>query len=65
MTNIGPFTKINSLPDAPVESLLLCPKCKVEMSLLGVEAESDMRDLYTFECSACGSLEVRGARLRQ
>jgi hypothetical protein len=64
MTNIRPFTKTPSLADAPVEPLLLCPKCKVEMSLLGVEAESDKRDLYTFECSACGGLEVRGARLR-
>jgi hypothetical protein len=64
MTNIRPFTKTPSLADAPAEPLLLCPKCKVEMSLLGVEAESDKRDLYTFECSACGGLEVRGARLR-
>jgi hypothetical protein len=65
VTNILPFTKTRSLPDAPVEPLLLCPKCKVEMCLFGVEAESDKRDLYTFECTTCGGLEVRGARLRQ
>jgi hypothetical protein len=35
------------------------------MCLFGIEAESDKRDLYTFECTACGGLEVRGARLRQ
>ena len=64
MTNTRPFTKTRSLPDAPVEPLLLRAKCELEMSLLGVEAESDKRDLYTFECSACGGLEVRGARLR-
>jgi hypothetical protein len=65
MTSIHPFTTAGSLPDAPAEPLLLCPKCKVEMCLLGIEAESEKRDLYTFECSACGGLEVRGARMRQ
>jgi hypothetical protein len=61
MTNIRPFTKTRSLPDAPVEPLLLCPKCNVEMYLFGIEAESDKRNRYTFECSGCGGLEVRGA----
>jgi Zn-finger nucleic acid-binding protein len=42
--------------------MLLCPKCKIEMHLLGIESESDKRDLYTFECSACGGLEVRGLK---
>ena len=47
--------------DAPkIEPLLLCPKCKIEMRLFGSEAESDVRDLFTFECPACGGLEVRG-----
>jgi hypothetical protein len=64
MTNIRPITKTGSLPDAPAEPLLLCPKCKIEMFLLGIEAESEERDLYTFECSTCGGLEVRGARMR-
>jgi hypothetical protein len=35
------------------------------MCLFGIEAESDKRDLYTFECGACGCIEVRGARLRK
>ena len=30
------------------------------MRLFGTEAESDVRDLYTFECESCGALEVRG-----
>jgi hypothetical protein len=64
VTGIRRFSKARSLSDAPIEPLLLCPKCKVEMSLLGVEAESEKRDLYTFECSACGDLEVRGVRSR-
>jgi hypothetical protein len=64
MTNIRPFTKIRLFPDAPVEPQLLRPKCNVEMCLFGIEAERDKRDRYTFECSACGGLEVRGARLR-
>jgi predicted RNA-binding Zn-ribbon protein involved in translation (DUF1610 family) len=46
------------------KSLLLCPKCKREMFLLGVEAESSKRDLYTFECDKCGLIEVRGVLVR-
>jgi hypothetical protein len=42
------------------EPLILCPECKIEMRLFGIEAESDVRDLYTFECNACGRLEARG-----
>jgi hypothetical protein len=64
MTNIRPSTKSRSLPDAPVEPLLLCPSCEVEMCLLGIESESVKRDLYTFECSACGGLEVRSVQAR-
>ena len=48
-------------PDvSPVATLLLCPKCAVEMRLVGIESENDRRDLFTFECAACGRLEVRG-----
>jgi hypothetical protein len=31
------------------------------MRLFGIEGESDVRDLYTFECGSCGALEARGA----
>jgi hypothetical protein len=31
------------------KSLILCPKCKLEMRLVGIEAESATRDLYTFD----------------
>ena len=48
------------VPD-PVEPLLLCPKCKTEMLVFGIEPEKPGRDLYTFECPACRHLEVRGA----
>jgi hypothetical protein len=44
-----------------VEPLLLCPVCRTEMRLFGVESENGIRDLYTFECHVCGGLEVRGA----
>jgi hypothetical protein len=30
------------------------------MRLFGIEPESEVRDLYTFECTTCGRLEVRG-----
>ena len=45
---------------AKIEPLLLCPKCKIEMRLFGVEPESEIRDLFTFECPQCGGLDVRG-----
>jgi hypothetical protein len=45
----------------PAEPLLLCPKCKTEMRVFGIEPEKLGRDLYTFECPACLHLEVRGA----
>ena len=45
---------------SPVEPLVSCPKCKIEMRLFGTEAESEVRDLFTFECPSCGRLEVRG-----
>ena len=43
-----------------IEPLMFCPDCKLEMRLFGVEEESEVHDLYTFECSSCGKLEVRG-----
>jgi hypothetical protein len=43
-----------------IKSLILCPDCKVEMRLLGIEPETDIRDLYTFQCDKCARLEVRG-----
>jgi len=64
MGSIRPYAKTNTLSEAPIRALLLCPTCDLEMGLLGVESESQTRDLYTFECSACGGLEVRGVRVR-
>jgi uncharacterized protein YbaR (Trm112 family) len=46
------------------KSLIVCPKCKLELRLVGVEAESATRDLYTFECERCGLIEVRGLRIK-
>ena len=43
-----------------IQSLLVRPKCKLEMLLLRTEAENAIRDLYTFECAMCGKQEVRG-----
>jgi len=45
---------------APVPPLIVCPVCDREMRLLGMEAESAKRDLFTFECVTCRRLEVRG-----
>jgi hypothetical protein len=33
------------------------------MRLLGIEAASLERDLYTFECEKCRRIEVRGVRV--
>jgi hypothetical protein len=49
---------------APIKSLMNCLKCQREMQLLGIEPETDIRDLYTFECDRCGALEVRGVRVK-
>ena len=63
MTDVRPFRKTVAPSKEPIKALLLCPNCNVEMCLFGIEAESAARDLYTFECSACGGLEVRGVRV--
>ncbi len=60
MGSIRPVARSNSLSKAPIRALLLCPHCNLEMVLFGVESETKTRDLYTFECNACGGLEVRG-----
>ena len=43
-----------------IEPLLLCPDCKIEMRLFGIEPESPIRDLFSFECTSCGRIEARG-----
>jgi hypothetical protein len=65
MTNVRPFLKTDKPSEGPIKALLLCPNCNVEMCLFGIEAESDARDLYTFECSACDVIEVRGVRVNK
>jgi predicted nucleic acid-binding Zn ribbon protein len=54
----------NIAEPSSVEPLIVCPQCKVEMRLFGIEAETPIRDLFTFECDKCGSLEVRGVLAR-
>ncbi len=49
--------------EPPVEPLILCPRCRAEMRLLGIEAQSETRDFYTFECSRCRRFEVRSVLL--
>jgi hypothetical protein len=64
MTNVRPFPKTGAPSEEPIKALLLCPNCNVEMRLFGIEAKGAACDLYTFECSACGGLEVRSVRVR-
>ena len=42
-------------------SLIVCPKCNLELRLVGIEPESEVRDLFTFECPKCGYVETRSA----
>jgi hypothetical protein len=63
MANIRPFPKRDTLSKESIEPLLRCPLCDIEMCLFGIESETDKRDLYTFECVACGGLEVRSVQL--
>lgn len=47
--------------DGPsIQALVPCPKCGREMRLFGIEAENDVRDLFTFECERCDEIAVRG-----
>ena len=64
MASISQFPKSKTVSKAPIEPLLLCPVCNIEMRLFGIESESDKRDLYTFECVACSGIEVRGVQLK-
>lgn len=47
----------------PIKPLLSCPKCGLEMRILGIEPAGSKRDIYTFECESCDKLEVRGVRV--
>jgi hypothetical protein len=64
MGRIRQLAESDTFTTEPIQPLLLCPHCNVEMGLLGVESDTETRDLYTFECHACGGLEVRGVRVR-
>jgi len=47
--------------DTPkIEPLIICPDCKTEMRLFGMEQESAIRDVFSFECVSCGRIEGRG-----
>lgn len=46
--------------DVSVKPLIVCADCRTELRLFGIEHESGVRDLYTFECPRCGRLKVRG-----
>jgi hypothetical protein len=64
MASICQFPKSKTVSKAPIEPLLLCPVCNIEMCLFGIESESDQRNLYTFECVACNGLEVRAVQVK-
>jgi hypothetical protein len=64
MASIRQFPKSKTVSKAPIEPLLLCTVCNIEMCLFGIESESDKRDLYTFECLACDGVEVRGVQVK-
>ena len=64
MASIRPYAKTETVSKSPIGPLLLCPVCNIEMCLFGIESESDNRDLFTFECVACGYLEVRGVQVK-
>jgi hypothetical protein len=53
------FAKPDMVSKTPIEHLLLCPLCNIEMRLFGIEAESKKSDLYSFECVTCGGVEVK------
>ena len=44
----------------PAPSLIVCPHCKLELFLVGIEMERPGRDVFTFECLKCHRVEARG-----
>ena len=48
-----------------LETLAWCPTCHRQMRLCGAELFGGGRDLYTFECSPCASIEVRDGDMRR
>lgn len=46
-------------PPSGIEPLILCPSCRSEMRLFGIESHSSTHDLLTFECASCGDVEAR------
>ncbi len=62
MGSIRLVAKADTVSKAHIELVPVCPLCNIEMRLFGIESETDKHDLYTFECVACGGLEVRGVK---
>jgi hypothetical protein len=44
----------------PAPSLIVCPRCKLELYLVGIETERPGRDVFTFECLRCHHVDARG-----
>jgi hypothetical protein len=55
---------VDMLEGQKPEPLMVCPTCKVEMRLFGIEADVPNRDLFTFECNECGLVEAQSAAVR-
>ena len=51
--------------DTPINVSLTCSKCMREMRLYNLDSRKDQRDLYTLQCTNCGTLEVRQLRSKQ
>jgi len=49
-------------PATPEKLSLACSKCLREMRLYKLESRKGQRDLYTLQCTHCGTLTVRHIR---
>ncbi len=65
MGSIRSIAKTDTVSKAHIELVPVCQLCNIEMRLFGIEPETDNNDLYTFECVACGGVEVRGVKASQ
>ena len=51
-------------PGTPEKLSLACSKCLREMRLYKLDSRKGQRDLYTLQCTHCGTLEVRHIQKR-
>jgi predicted RNA-binding Zn-ribbon protein involved in translation (DUF1610 family) len=66
MTTVEDNYRAKALKLSPLDGglAIVCPKCGHQMRLLGIEWETEDRDIYSFTCDLCGQSETRSVLTR-